>query len=360
MIYQMFQKDGIDYFTDMMPALHNYITVDTEAFAANPTNLEIIYNMSKTVLNTDVGEDAECHAAKLLEVIILQYPGKVDHVLGSFVELVLQRLTREVQTSELRTICLQVIIACLYYNAPLLLDILTKLQIPNIQGSILSLFLKQWLRDADCFLGLHDRKISVLGLCTLISMVGQRPQEINEIAPQILPAALLLFQGLKRAYASRALESESDSDDSSDDDEEDEYDREILSSDEDEIDETSQQYLERLEKANHDDDSDDGETDDGADETALEAYTTSLDAHHCPVDEYVTFKEILTGLVNQDSVWYQTLASGLTQAQVKELEEIFKLAEQRKAVADSKKIEEGGGYMFTNRQVPTSFNFGSG
>lgn len=74
-------------------------------------------------------------------------------VVPSFVELVLQRLTREVQTSELRTMCLQVVIAALYYNAPLLLETLTKLQIDNITGSILEQFLKQWLHDVDCFLG---------------------------------------------------------------------------------------------------------------------------------------------------------------------------------------------------------------
>jgi hypothetical protein len=28
-IYGVFQSDGLDYFTDMMPVLHNYITVDT-------------------------------------------------------------------------------------------------------------------------------------------------------------------------------------------------------------------------------------------------------------------------------------------------------------------------------------------
>lgn len=33
----------------MMPCLHNYITVDTPAFLANPKNLEIIYNMCKKV-----------------------------------------------------------------------------------------------------------------------------------------------------------------------------------------------------------------------------------------------------------------------------------------------------------------------
>lgn len=32
------------------------------------------------MLSADVGEDAECHAAKLLEVILLQCPGQVDSV----------------------------------------------------------------------------------------------------------------------------------------------------------------------------------------------------------------------------------------------------------------------------------------
>jgi len=29
-MYNVFQRDGFDYFTDMMPALHNYVTVDTK------------------------------------------------------------------------------------------------------------------------------------------------------------------------------------------------------------------------------------------------------------------------------------------------------------------------------------------
>ena len=32
------------------------------------------------VLTGDVGEDAECHAGKLLEVVLLQYKGQVDNV----------------------------------------------------------------------------------------------------------------------------------------------------------------------------------------------------------------------------------------------------------------------------------------
>ncbi len=105
---QVFEKDAFDYFTDMMPALHNYVTVDTEAFVSNPNYLLALFNMCKAILTGDAGEDAECHAAKLLEVILLQCKGRVDQCIPSFVELVLSRLTREVKTSELRTMCLQV------------------------------------------------------------------------------------------------------------------------------------------------------------------------------------------------------------------------------------------------------------
>ena len=67
-------------FSDMMPALHNYVTVDTATFSSDPKYLEMIFTMCKTVLTADAGEDAECHAAKLLEVILLQYKGQVDSV----------------------------------------------------------------------------------------------------------------------------------------------------------------------------------------------------------------------------------------------------------------------------------------
>lgn len=56
----------------------------------------------------DPGEDPECHAAKLIEVIILQCKGQIDNFMAIFVELVLGRLTQEVKSSELRTMCLQV------------------------------------------------------------------------------------------------------------------------------------------------------------------------------------------------------------------------------------------------------------
>ena len=112
--HQVFERDGIDYFVDMMPALHNYVTIDTEAFLTLGSNREfplMLFNMSKKMLlESDPGEDPQCHAAKLLEVIILQCKDKysIDDMIPSFLTVVLDRLQREVKTSELRTMCLQV------------------------------------------------------------------------------------------------------------------------------------------------------------------------------------------------------------------------------------------------------------
>ena len=98
----------------MMPALHNYVTIDTEAFLTLGSNREfplMLFNMSKKMLlESDPGEDPQCHAAKLLEVIILQCKDKysIDDMIPSFLTVVLDRLQREVKTSELRTMCLQV------------------------------------------------------------------------------------------------------------------------------------------------------------------------------------------------------------------------------------------------------------
>uniref|UniRef100_A0A3B4T3X1 Importin 7 n=1 Tax=Seriola dumerili TaxID=41447 RepID=A0A3B4T3X1_SERDU len=356
LVYEVFQQDGFDYFTDMMPLLHNYVTVDTDTLLSDTKYLEIIYSMCKKVLTGDPGEDPECHAAKLLEVIILQCKGRgIDQVVPLFVTAALERLTREVKTSELRTMCLQVAIAALYYSPPLLLNTLENLRFPNNTEPITNHFITQWLKDVDCFLGLHDRKMCILGLCALIDL-EHRPQAVNQVAGQLLPAAILLFSGLKRAYACRAEHENEEEDD--DEDGEDEDDNAELGSDEDDIDEEGQEYLEMLAKqAGEDGDDEDWEEDD-AEETALEGYTTAVDDEDNLVDEYQIFKAILQNIQSRDPAWYQALTQALDEEQGKQLQDIGTLADQRRAAHESKMIEKHGGYKFTAPVVPSTFNFG--
>lgn len=359
LLYEVFQRDNVEYFVDMMPCLHNYVTVDPGAFLADPKWLEIVFNMCKMVLDSNVGEDNETHAAKLLEVIILQFKGLIDSVMPLIVQLILHRLSREVKTTELRTMCLQVVIAALYYNPEMLLGLVNSgALLPNAQVSIMGHFLKQWLADSDCFLGLHDRKMFVLGFCTLLNLPhDKRPAELGEVVNEILPSMILVFKGLKRAYESRLRDEDTDEENGAEeeDDKEVEDDEDVLDNDEDE-------YMHQLQKA---DKSEDGEEDDDyddeddeIDETALESYETILDKEDCPVEEYQIFKGVLENLQHSDNNMYQFLTNSLNEEQKKDMEEIFRLAEQRRAAAESKKIEMAGGYNFTNTQIPTSFCFG--
>uniref|UniRef100_A0A3Q2P367 Importin 7 n=1 Tax=Fundulus heteroclitus TaxID=8078 RepID=A0A3Q2P367_FUNHE len=335
LVYEVFQQDGFDYFTDMMPLLHNYVTVDTDTLLSDTKYLEIIYSMCKKVLTGDPGEDPECHAAKMLEVIILQCKGRgIDQVVPLFVGTALERLTREVKTSELRTMCLQVAIAALYYSPPLLLNTLENLRFPNSTEPITNHFITQWLKDVDCFLGLHDRKMCILGLCALIDLAN-RPLAVNQVGGQILPAAILLFSGLKRAYACRA-EHENDEDDGEDGEEED--DNAELGSDEDDIDEEGQEYLEMLAKHAGEDGDDEDWEDDDAEETALEGYTTAVDDEDNLVDEYQIFKAILQNIQTRDPAWYQALTHSLDEEQRKQLLEIGTLADQRRAAHGERQL----------------------
>ncbi|CAH0547642.1 unnamed protein product [Brassicogethes aeneus] len=375
LMYQVFMKNGIDHFTDMMPALHNYVTVDTDSFLSNEQRLLAIYNMCKEILSKDCGEDPESHAAKLLEIVLLQCRKKIDSAAPMLVELAASRLLRKVNTSELRTMCLQVLIAALYYDPELLFTVLQKM--PDFTNH----FIKQWLHDADCFLGIHDRKLCVLGLCTLISL-PTKPPTLIEMAPKVVPSLILLFEGLKRAYAAKAAEAAEEEESESSEGEIDGA-AEMLSSDEDEIDDQGQDYLENLSRAVQSqnaavaggqpgmqvqatiNDIDDNEEEEDSDyepseETVLEAYTTPLDGEDCEVDEYLAFKQVMSGIQTAEPEWYNALTSRLTEEQVKSLGEIVVLADQRAAAKESKRIQQQGGYMFTVQPVPSSFRFGEG
>ena len=54
---------GVEFFVDMMPSVHNFVTVNSQKFFDDVNNLQVVFGMVSTVLNSDdSGEDAETHA----------------------------------------------------------------------------------------------------------------------------------------------------------------------------------------------------------------------------------------------------------------------------------------------------------
>ncbi|KAG7455918.1 hypothetical protein MATL_G00246220 [Megalops atlanticus] len=332
-LYDVFQHDCFDYFTDMMPLLHNYVTVDTDTLLSSPKHLEVIYTMCKKVLTSDAGEDAECHAAKLLEVIILQCRGRgIDQCIPLFVEAVLERLTRGVKSSELRTMCLQVAIAALYYSPSLLLHTLESIRFPHSPEPITAQFINQWMNDTEFFLGLHDRKMCIIGLSVLMELPS-RPAAVEAVAAQIIPSILLLFLGLKHVYASRVLNKPDilAKRPVSEDEE-----NEEIPSEEDEVNETQHAMQETpsvpggQDEEGDDEDDEDYWDEEGLEGTPLEEYSTPLDYDNGE-DEYQFFTSALLRVQSADAVWYQTLTAPLSEDQKKQLQEIYNLAQQRRS-----------------------------
>uniref|UniRef100_A0A8C0R3R9 Importin 8 n=1 Tax=Canis lupus dingo TaxID=286419 RepID=A0A8C0R3R9_CANLU len=291
-LYEVFQQDCFEYFTDMMPLLHNYVTIDTDTLLSNPKHLEILFTMCRKVLCGDAGEDAECHAAKLLEVIILQCKGKgIDQCIPLFVQLVLERLTRGVKTSELRTMCLQVAIAALYYNPDLLLHTLEQIQLPHNPGPITVQFINQWMNDTDCFLGHHDRKMCIIGLSILLELQN-RPPAVDAVVGQIVPSILFLFLGLKQVCATRQLVNREDRSKAEKADMEE---NEEISSDEEETNVTAQAMQSNNGRGEDEEEEDDDWDEEVLEETALEGFSTPLDLDNS-VDEYQFFTQALLSM----------------------------------------------------------------
>uniref|UniRef100_A0A6Q2YW56 Importin N-terminal domain-containing protein n=1 Tax=Esox lucius TaxID=8010 RepID=A0A6Q2YW56_ESOLU len=286
-LYEVFQHDCFDYFTG------------TVRSHSTPESLQ-------PVLAGDAGEDAECHAAKLLEVIILQCRGRgIDQCIPSFVEAVLERLTRGVKSSELRTMCLQVAIAALYYNPALLIHTLDNMHFPHSPQPITAHFINQWMNDTEFFLGYPPDQ-----------------QWVEGVAAQIVPSVLLLFLGLKHLYASRLLNKP-----------------DLLARAGAQEEDQNGERRHKMENRQRRRDMLipiyiflNSLLNKGLEGTPLEEYSTPLDYDN-GVDEYQFFTAALLRVQNTDQPWYQSLTTPLSDDQKKQLQEIYSLSQQRQSTA---------------------------
>ncbi|EPY73757.1 hypothetical protein CB1_002578009 [Camelus ferus] len=245
-----------------------------------------------------------------------------------FVQLVLERLTRGVKTSELRTMCLQVAIAALYYKPDLLLHTLERIQLPHNPGPVTVQFINQWMNDTDCFLGHHDRKMCIIGLSILLELQN-RPPAVDAVVGQIVPSILFLFLGLKQVCATRQLVNREDRSKAEKTDVEE---NEEISSDEEETNVTAQAMQSNNGRGEDEEEDDDDWDEEVLEETALEGFSTPLDLDNS-VDEYQFFTQALLTVQNRDAAWYQLLMAPLSEDQRRALQEVYTLAEHRRTVA---------------------------
>ncbi|CAF1514859.1 unnamed protein product, partial [Rotaria sordida] len=319
------------------------------------------------VIVNDLGEDSEAHAAKLIEVIILQCQDNMSAALPAIVQLIAQRFQREIVTSELRLMLIQVFIVILWLNPDRFFQTLNTVAAndPSTQSTIANFF-NQWMTDCELFAGIHDRRVSALGLCTLLRIDSKYYSAISNLVPKILPNCIHIYQGLMKTYQHN---NDDDSDDDTDNDD-DSVPSEIDDGEDENI-QHEDDFLEKLkgkvpdhemsgDGLGNDNNGDDDDSDFDIDETDLESYSTVLEANE-DIDEFQIFCESLQKLQSDTTGYNQALLQNLTAEQRTQIQNIIHYTEKRKQEKESNKLREAGGYNFSQAALvgqPTNFNFG--
>ncbi|KRX84013.1 Importin-7 [Trichinella sp. T6] len=316
LMYELFSGDGIDYFSDMISVFYNYVTVGSSEFLNDGgQRLMALYNVCSTALTyeTDVGDNL---AVKLMEIIILQFRGKVETFLCPAIELVAKRLEVGKRTSDFLIVCLDLFFACLLHNPQLTIEITQRLYVNEQKETLLHYFLANWFSDMNIFISLHDRKMCLIGLCSLIQL-NQRPPVVAELGSRILPS-----YKLKKQNEESSDEEEETEDDSS---------SESLVSDQEsgEAHEDVNMFIEKEE-----DKSDSGNEDEYSDDTDydedLEEFSTVVDRNDTGFDEIVIFKETMCNVQVHDPQWYSSLVSNMSAEELAQLRDVFETAERRR------------------------------
>lgn len=343
-----------DEISEMMPLLSNYVTADKPSLVADPARIGTVLEICTAVLSSeDVNETFEPCAAKLLEMILINYRGQVDEYVPRFIELVLTRLSRKkVDQSELRTMCIQVIIAALYYDQEATLGILLGHNWPGTNTLIFDEFLTRLFDDMDCFLGIHDRKVCIIGLGILLALPSQRrPLSLQQLGGRIMPSLIKMMETLINTYISNKDDGDSDDDDEDDD----EDDEKALNTDENEEDEEGVSYMEMLNDGGDNDcgaavvggalsnvdDGDNGDSDDSDDmpefTTELEEFETDLDTKELEMSEFMHIYNVISQLNSSDPDWYNLLTSSMTEEHQKTLKHVMDTANTNIKEKESKK-----------------------
>ncbi|VDO51499.1 unnamed protein product [Brugia timori] len=351
-----------------MPVLHSYLTVDTDGFLARPERLRAFVEIAVNMFNEDTEENDQVHAAKLLECLILECQGKINNLVPDLIQLILTRLHQPIEDCKtLKPALLLVVIAGLYYDTDMFVNLLPQLQ-PHGTNT-LNYLVNELLSLAHCLEGVHDRKMAIIGLCTMARLSAiHRPTLIDEKAQQINELLVTLLIGLQKAMKIKAENRLANEKESDIKETEEEVGRdEDLADSEDEIDEDILEYLETL--AEHQNkkeriggdaqtfESDSTSTSDSWDEDSMEAYFTPIDNDET-ADVFIFYKETLDALRTSNEKLLLSMTTCTNSEKQVVLDGVLRVCEQRMSLAKSKKVEQQGGYAFkVDAPVPDTFNF---
>ena len=307
---------ALQYFENLLIPLDNFISRGTERFLAPGTPyVEDTYNVCKKVLEGDYPEPDCVPAPKLMECVMTNCRGRVDVVVGPFVELALRRIGTA-ELPYLRDLLMLTFAHALHYDPAIALATTNRLGETNRTLTLWSTMLATKTKSGErkCFASEHAKKVCALGLMGVLRAPDDTLTPEIHGSMNVIMDSLVSLLGDLRAQIARRKEDEASGKrrfpwDVSDDDD-DEYD--VSKYDDDDEGDDDVQFdattLEALAKKARDADPyafargggafgggfDDDDDDDGFwfDDDDDETYTSPLD----DVDAFIAFSECMNAL----------------------------------------------------------------
>lgn len=336
LIYMAFDQWAYDYLNMMVPCLQSYIAKAPDIFLGGSAQLpegtipyiDLISSMvAKTVAN-DRASEAECrYALSLFMCILHNCPGKVDGYIPFINEVVLGKLGQQVniEAPTTRISVYQVLGSALYYHPQLELVELEK------RGVTLQV-LNKWVADAEKMDRWLPRKITVLGLASILSLpLASLPPSITSAIPLLIHTVAKMALALKEdaekgeTGANDGIEEEPEDENAGDDDH-------GFTEDEDVKNEVDEAYRKALQGVtNWEDDmaqfllgdwEEDGEDVD-------EDYTSPIDQ----VDELIFLSDTLKHAFQREPDAYQLVQQALPPESVSNCQTAFAAADALRAQA---------------------------
>lgn len=189
----------------MLPALDNFITFGGQTMAENPSYIDALVGMVEDIFTDEKvgGMDRIC-GCKLAESLMLNMRGHIDQHIPKFIVLPMNVISsNEVKVKSYRIHLMEMVINAIYYNPILALRALEG-------NGLTNKFFSSWFSNIENFARVHDKKLSILGISSLLTLrADEVPSSVQQGWPRLLQGVVRLFQTLPAAMKSKQILSSS-------------------------------------------------------------------------------------------------------------------------------------------------------
>ena len=182
----------------MLPALDNFIAYGAQTMITTPSYIEAVVSMVQDIFHdAKVGGMDRICGCKLAESVMLNLRDHVDQYLPTFVELAMTSLSsNELKVKSYKIHLLEMVINSVYYNPILALRVLESKGWTNK-------FFSSWFSNIENFTRVHDKKLSILGISSLLTLRAEDvPTSVQQGWPRLLQGVVSLFRTLPAAMRS--------------------------------------------------------------------------------------------------------------------------------------------------------------